>query len=673
VTLDSSNAVINNGTIHVTSDTNAVGVLFEAGNTGSYSGAGTINALVRDSSNIATGSGNVAFWVSSTGMFIGNITLSANSLIETGGTNSVGVLIDAPLQGTIEMGGAITAEGTGSVGFESNATITGDLTLDSGGSIAASGQDARGVVIAGAIDGAFSSFNAITSTGAQSNVDYTSLPTSQAQFALGIGASISGGFSNSGAIAGTVAQQGVFISPALANVPADITLGEIDASATPYGMVNAGSISVTNSIAGQITSGLLVQGATIGVDTYGVLIQGGIENSGTVTASGSADGTVNGIDIGNHATVPAILNSGTISASASATDAASANGVLIEAGANITTLTNSGSINASASSSAGDAAATAILDQSGTLTTVTNSGYISASASGTTTSSAVAMDLRQALGAVNLTNSGHITGDVLLADHDNTLALVADGDSDATTTSSWTGAIAFGAGSDTFTISGAGVFSGSTTTAGTLAIQVNDGVMALGAIVGGAIRPQVSPRFIEAAQDRYGFRSRRASDGRRETPAVDGARPVENVREREPVKASGWLALEEGRRIREDEPNPIRRSGHGHGPGLARKQLTRVRVASVRMPGEPSLDAASQNSAESRRKRAKERARVNRLQDCGREKGIHRRAESPGVEMPAPVRNLIPRIPEGEKRRPSAIMRSAAPRETGSPRNRRLA
>lgn len=482
VTLNSNNAVNNQGTIAVTSDTGAIGVLVEAGNTGSFANSGDIDALITDSDDIATGSGNIAFWVSGSGAFIGNISFASSSTLNVGGTNSFGMLLDSDVQGMIDISGAMAADGSGTVGFQSNRKITGDLTIESGGSIVATGDGARAMVLAGGIDGAFQNAGTLTADGAQTNVTYSgSVPS--ADFSVGVGGSITGGFQNTGTISATSTEEGVFISPTLGTVPSNITLGVVDAADIPYGFENEGTISASTALTGGNLTGLLIAGKTISANDYSVTIDGGIKNTGSIGASRTASGTAIALEMGNLTSTPTIVNAGSIAATASSTGTSASYGLLLDAGASVASLDNAGTISSATSSL--NASSTAIADLSGTLLSITNSGSISATAtttdSDTGTTSAVAIDLSQAQAGVTVVDSGAITGDVYAGDHDDAFSLVDDGDGDATTTSTWTGSIDFGDGDDTFSISGGGIFTGSITKgAGTLAIAVDDGVMALG-------------------------------------------------------------------------------------------------------------------------------------------------------------------------------------------------
>jgi hypothetical protein len=482
VTLNSNNAINNQGTIAVTSDTNAVAVLLEAGNSGSFSSSGDINALIDDSDDIATGSGNIAFWVSGNGAFIGNISFTSASTVKVGGASSAGLLLDAQIQGTIDIAGDVTADGTAAVGLESNALITGNLTIESAGSIIATGDGARALLIAGGIDGAFKNGGTIGVVGAQTNATYSS-DAPRADFSVGIGASLTGGFQNTGSINASSAGLGLFISPTLGTTPSDITLGVINATSMPYGFENEGTISAAIARMGETVTGLSIKGTNINGIDYGVTIDGGIKNAGTINASRTADGAAIGMELGYLATTPTILNSGSITGTTSSSGSSSAYGLLLQASANLASLDNSGTVSATAT--ALDATAYGIVDLSGTLLSMNNSGKISATAtttdSDTGSTSAIAMDLSHAQDGVTLTDSGTITGNVLLGAHDDVVSLIDDGDDDDTTTSTWTGSIDFGDGNDTFAISGDGVFTGSTTKgAGMLAITVDDGVLAIG-------------------------------------------------------------------------------------------------------------------------------------------------------------------------------------------------
>ena len=504
VTLDSDNTILNQGKIAVTSDTGAVAVLLNAGHTGSFTSDGTVSALIVDSDDITTGSGNIAIWISGSGTFIGNINLEDDSTTSAGGTNSIGLAIDAAILGDITIAGGVEAHGTGATAFSSTASIDGDLLVTADGSVAASGEGARAFFVGAPVTGGIINRGAIGVIGAQSNVDYddgdddTEVIYPMAEFAVGIAGSSGSGFLNgsAGSIMATYTDTGVIISPSLAAVPADIVLGVVDATDNPYGFVNIGSIGVSGAFEGQTIRGVWIEGYDDGSTISTVTLDGGFYNSGSIAVATTADATAYGVVIGDYTNVPTLLNAGTMTSTVTSSETATAYGLVIGAEANLPVLNNSGTLSATAT--ADDAYAYGIVDNSGTLLSLTNSGTLYALATSTAdiddpgdddvdgdigdgAAEAVVLDLRHANGATTIANSGSIYGATQLSSQNDTVNLIDDGDDDEDTTSAWTGSIGFGGGDDTFTISGAGIFTGGIAQdSGTLAIIVEDGTFSLG-------------------------------------------------------------------------------------------------------------------------------------------------------------------------------------------------
>lgn len=502
VTLNSNNSFINLGTVEVTSDTNAVAVRVDGGITGSFSNQGTIDAIVLDADDVASGSGNIAVWVTGSGDFVGDLSFEDGSSAAAGGTNAIALSIETEIAGDIYVNGALSAVGTNVTAVNIRSAIDGNITIDESGATYASGEGARGAFFDAPLSGTLSVTGTMTTTGIQANVDYDPdddgvYTYTMAEFGIGIGASLGAGLqtADDGNISNGYTYTGILISPSIATTPSNITLGMVDATDAPYGFVNAGSISTTLGIANSAITAIRVEGYTTG-GIFETFIEGGISNSGSIAATKTNDGMATAISFGAYASTPAIISSGTISASTYGPETATAYALLIESGASVPVFENSGTLTATANGD--DAYAYGVVDLSGTLLTVTNSGTMKATATTTAdvddpgdddvdgdigdgASVVIVLDLSHAQGATTITNTGTITGNTLLSDQNDTVVLADDGDGADTTWSAWNGSIDFAGGDDTFTLSGAGVFTGSIIkTTGTLAIDVQDATLALG-------------------------------------------------------------------------------------------------------------------------------------------------------------------------------------------------
>ncbi len=169
------------------------------------------------------------------------------------------------------------------------------------------------------------------------------------------------------------------------------------------------------------------------------------------------------------------------------------------------------------------------------------------------------------------------------------------------------------------------------------------------AIVGGAVRRHFRRRLAEAPQHHHRVLRGSPLDRGDQTPLVLRVGAVQNVRQRESREAAGSLAFEKGRRIGVDQSDPARLRGRRLVGQLALQQCARVRVRPVRVPREAPFHAPAHDRAHARREKVEKRRRVDRAQRRERKEPVHGHAEAPGVEVPAPVRDLFVRIVELEK------------------------
>lgn len=234
-----------------------------------------------------------------------------------------------------------------------------------------------------------------------------------------------------------------------------------------YGLINRGAIAGAGTNVGFDGTGILIEGsASTG---HSVVITGGIENIGSITAS-AYEANATGLRLGTNVSTPVLVNQGTIQALISTETAANAIALDIAEAASLPILENSGTLLARSTGNSGEV--TTVRDLSGTLGTITNTGTISAvyqndGVSLTTRSDGTAFDLQSNTTGVTLhqyereatydangddeinsldTLNPSITGNILFGNGDD-LLLIEGG--------TVTGDIDFGAGSDTLTASGA--------------------------------------------------------------------------------------------------------------------------------------------------------------------------------------------------------------------------
>lgn len=161
-----------------------------------------------------------------------------------------------------------------------------------------------------------------------------------------------------------------------------------------YGLINRGTITGAGTNVGFDGIGVLLEGSA-GSDRS-VIINGGIQNAGTISAS-AAEANATALRVGTRTETPRLVNSGTIQAGIATQTAANVIAVDISAGATLPELENSGTIFARSTGNAGEVAA--VRDLSGTLNSIINTGSVSAgyAADGVAPSvrtDAIAFDLR---------------------------------------------------------------------------------------------------------------------------------------------------------------------------------------------------------------------------------------------------------------------------------------
>ncbi|HWU26877.1 MAG TPA: hypothetical protein VN154_10800, partial [Rhizomicrobium sp.] len=425
------------------------------------------------------------------------IDIAAGSEVEVQGTNSFGINLIGPtitsgtpsggasLIGDIDVGGSVvmtpTTLGSATGGQQNTAifiggwlqspsnltaanpafagtsaatcacAMVGNINILQGGVVSSEGQDAQGIIVQGAINGAIVNAGTIATTGTSAQSTALNAADPEGGIALGISNNVSGGIFNSGlnlslggaaAPIGTISMVGnaaaLTISPAANNelsgsqllLPVTIG-GYTDAEGFQYSLLNRGTISSTSEDDNVSNTAVLIAGAPSAT----VTLQKGIFNAGTISATGATntDGPtsssglqVTAVEIGNFvtlqtgsggtgATAYTFVNSsetgkGIISATVSGAESGTATAILITAPssgatpASVTSLFNSGKIEASATTTnlllTGTAsnpgiAAIAIEDSSGSLQRIDNYGSIIATATqiDDNTQSAVAIDV----------------------------------------------------------------------------------------------------------------------------------------------------------------------------------------------------------------------------------------------------------------------------------------
>lgn len=410
VTINSDATVVNSGTISYNGVTSANGVELVTGNTGEFSGTGTLE--LTGSGDNKTGilvsgpAGNL-----NGGTFTGvipnggttpvAIDLLAGSNFSVQGDNSVAIkqLSGTTIVGDIDLAGIVTISPTSAdstktslgnvIAVDLAGSMTGNFDIVSGGTVTASGQGAEGILLLGDLTGSFVN-NGTLQTFGVSNVTNVNAIQPQAGTALGVGAGVSGGIYNAGpstlsdnttvrAVISTAgAQPTIVINPALgsSNPNANLVVGVYNDTTDPgYSFLNRGTISGTSQNADVNVTTMSIVGANDNPTTPAqTIFDGGIFNGGSITAVATTDtkaqsASANALFIGNYTiicgagsvntticgtpTAASLNNSnesglGTISATVSGPESGDATAILISQYANFPSINNSGTISAAA-------------------------------------------------------------------------------------------------------------------------------------------------------------------------------------------------------------------------------------------------------------------------------------------------------------------------------------
>lgn len=476
VTIDSSNAVTNNGTISFNGVSGATGIEIKPGHFMGLANNGTISivedytATDGDSDGdidgvFAQGANRFGIRALSGGATPTNGNISNAGAITVEGNDSGGISIENRLNGTLTHSGTISVVGDRGVGVRAD-SVSGDVRIL--GSVGVQGEGSVGVQV-GQIDGGLILQSAVRATGYR----YTDRLADAVRAKLDADDLKQGG--SAVRVTGSIGRGILLDRPPLDSSTTDtdedddgITdTAESTAAITSYGAAPAIDIGGTTAI----TLGV------VGTGDYGF----GIVNRGNIAASGVNDGiSGTALRIGAGVTVQGGLHNWGGSSIAARAFGAQSTAVLVNAGATLGYLRNGGTISAEQTGGLHDA--TAIRDLSGTLTLLENSGTISAAMSVPTTVSqtgrVIAIDLSaNTTGATvrqrkfDAGDAPAIVGDVLFGSGADRLELTAG---------TLKGAMSFGAGADSLVITGGATATGRIVdTDGRLSIDVTEGTLAV--------------------------------------------------------------------------------------------------------------------------------------------------------------------------------------------------
>ncbi len=270
-TLNSNNSIDHSGLFETGATSDAIGVHILGGFSGNFTAQGSAGAIINVT---GSGTGNYGLLLDGASAFTGNITFQPGSAIIVWGENSVGVAIDAALNGNLITGAAIQGTGVGTTGVRINSAISGSYT--NSGAISVRGTQQFTI----------------------ENVD----PLSGSGIA--IGASIAQGFLNSGPVSQTDSSTSIgrvtnsstapaiVIAPSVSGNVSSITLGSFDSDTARlnFSVLNRGNITASENDVGISTTGIRIGETT---DTsLSTLLNNGFYNRGSIQASSQSDNLV---------------------------------------------------------------------------------------------------------------------------------------------------------------------------------------------------------------------------------------------------------------------------------------------------------------------------------------------------------------------------------------------
>jgi len=432
VTLDSDNAVVNDGTISTDAASNTTGILVSGSRTGSVTNNGTISltetptSIIATNGDIAAGTGRVGILISGASPFTGNIENASAGNINIRGQNSAGIRLEqgSSITGDIIQGGGLTIFGKDNIGVDVAGNVIGNLAVN--GVVSVVGGNAQAVNVGGDISGSITTTSRVTTTGyvGTNGAGITSRPASATRAIVLADGSIRQAAS-AYQINGNVGQGIHFAqtvdetSGAVTAIPSVNMSGSapailIDGNGTPIAIGRVGQITDPNDAdfdaelqyafvnqGNLITDGLFDDLDATTFSLSDASLEDGLNNSGTMSANvyrsgvdpaataATHDSHARVIVIGGGGIAQRINNSGSIlargfeagdTAFADLDNPQAANLLLvtaidIDAGGSLSSITNLGTISAVITTRRGEAVA--VRDASGTLIELNNSGILS--------------------------------------------------------------------------------------------------------------------------------------------------------------------------------------------------------------------------------------------------------------------------------------------------------
>lgn len=478
----------------------------------------------------AIGTNRVGVLLAEGGAHIGDLSADSSATILVEGNDSAGVLLGSALDGTLSLDGSISVVGDNARSIVAQEDISGDVRVSA--NTFATGENSSALQVLGDVGGTLAIDSAVISTGFASTTStnyllpssvtddtdavedridadelFDNLGTVMVRGSVADGLLINGTVDtftseedlddevkdtvddfdenrSSGSITSYGSGAALSIAPDAGAL--DLTLGTVtetifdtldddeDDDTTEqlvsfdydYGLINRGTVTADGTNVGFSAEALSIEG---NVDTGAqAIIEGGIQNSGTISATAFEADAVS-LSLGDGTRTPVLINEGSISAITYTTAGNAAVAVQIGADTDLTSLVNSGTITASSIGESGQV--TAISSLNGQLVSITNQGGIQAATSDDgedveDPSVAVALDLSSYSAAQGVTVQQSFAVPVDDTNFDDEI------DSDDVTSPFIIGDILFGAGADFLQVGAGGV-------AGDVYFDLGDGAYTL--------------------------------------------------------------------------------------------------------------------------------------------------------------------------------------------------
>ena len=423
VTVDSNNSVDldsgSNITLPASADGTTAILVGPGANTANVTVGGTISVTDNidpypDTDNdgdldgpLANGSGRFGVRLTGTTALTGNVLVESSGSILVEGANARGISVERALTGNLTNFGTLRAVGTNAAAMATTATVSGGVNVS--GTVTAQGLDANAVNLQGDVGGRVTLQGQISSTGYR----YSSRPTAAQIAKLDPDDLLQSG--STVVVAGNVAG-GVVVDIR----PADNDANSTDEDGDGIADATEGNAEINAfGSAAALTIGSSTRGVTLGVagtnnNAYGLI------NRGSINANGVYDGiSATAVQVGVAGGQTVAINGGIRSEGAVAAigTEAGATGFRINSGVTTPRFDNTGSLTAGSLATKGAQTVVGLDIAAGAnLPALTNSGLLLASATGGLASTTAIRDASGTL--TSITNTRSIQA--LLAPNDTT-------------------------------------------------------------------------------------------------------------------------------------------------------------------------------------------------------------------------------------------------------------